>query len=173
MPAAKLIGGPYHPPACAVGDWLPDEIDGLLQVGGWTNARIPWPRRKKTGRHSPILCGDLVRAVRAESSEAVQYWWGVGPVTVAKWRRALGVPQDNTGTRLLRQARHPGIPPEAAARGRAKAASPESRAKMAQSKRGQPMHPNTAAALRQAVTKPKPPGWGQRANQWMRAKKGS
>lgn len=168
MPAAaELIGGPYRPPACAVGDWLDDEIDGRLQVGGWTNAPIAWPRRKKTGTHSPILCGDLARAVRVEASEAVQHWWGVGPVTVAKWRRALGVPQANVGTQRLRKQRHPGIPAEAAARGRAKAATPEARAKMAKAKRGKPAHPQTRAALLKAASQPKPPGWGRRANQWM------
>lgn len=165
-----LIGGPYSPPACTAGDWLDDAIDGALQIGGWTTAPIPWPRRKKTGAHSLILCGDLVRAVQLESSEAVQHWWGVGPVTVAKWRRALGVPQDNPGTRALRCERHPGISPDAAARGRERAASPESRQKMANTKRGMPMHPNTRAALIEAASKPKPEGFGQRANAWMSKK---
>lgn len=71
------------------------------------------------------------------------------------------------GRRLLQE--RTGVPPEAAARGRAKAASPESQAKMMTSKRGVPAHPNTAKALLDAARKPKPDGWGQRASQWMLA----
>jgi len=169
MRAPELIGGPYAAPACRAGDWLDDEIDGLVEVGGWTDAPISWPRRKKTGRASLILTGDLVRAVQTESSEAIQYHWGVGATTVWKWRQALGVGQVTAGTRRLKQAR--GVPPEAAARGRERAASAESRAKMAQTKRGRRMHPTTAAALLAAVRRPKPPGWGKRANEWMQRAK--
>lgn len=164
--ATRLLFGPYTPPSVRVGDWLPDEVAGLLQVGGWSAGRIAWPRRKKTGKHSLILCGDLVRAVRQESSEAVQYWWGVGPVTVAKWRGALGA-RDTPGTVALKAERHPGIPHEAAARGRERAAQPDVIELMAAQKRGKPAHPATKAALFAAASAPKPPGWGKRANEWM------
>lgn len=63
MQAPELIGGPYVAPRCRPGDWLDDEIDGRLEVGGWTDAPIPWPRRKKTGRAALILTGELARAV--------------------------------------------------------------------------------------------------------------
>lgn len=162
-----LIAGPYQPPACRPGDWLDDEIDGRLPVGGWTSAPIPWPRRKKTGRASLILTAELARAVRAESEEAICHWWGVSAGTVWKWRKALGVGRVTEGTRKLLQERT-GVPPEAAARGRERAASPESRAKLAESKRGRPMHEKTQAALLEAAHKPKPPGWGIKANAWMR-----
>lgn len=162
----KLISGPYHPPACRVGDWLDDEIDGRLEVGGWTDAPIPWPRRKKTGRHALILCGDLVRAIRTESAEAICYYWGVGPTKVWMWRQALGVGRTTEGTRQLLQERT-GVPPDAAARGRQKAASAGSIAKMAQTKRGTTMHPNTRAALQAVAHNPKPAGFGVRANKWM------
>lgn len=166
-----LIAGPYRAPECAVGSWLDDAIHGRVQVGGWTDAPIPWPRRKKTGRHSPILTGDLERAVHIESSEAIRYYWGVGLTTVWAWRQALRVGRVTCGTRQLLRERT-GVPSEAAAAGREKAASPESRAKMAESKRGQPAHPRTTVALREAASKPKPDGWGKRANSWMLAAKG-
>lgn len=167
---SKLIDGPYSPPACRIGDWLDDEIDGRLEVGGWTDAPIPWPRRKKTGKASLILCGDLVRAVRVESAEAICYYWGVGPTKVWMWRKALGVDRVTDGTRRLLQERA-GVPAEAAARGRERAATPESLAKMAEAKSGKPMHPTTRAALLESARKPKPDGWGARANEWMLAGK--
>ena len=82
---------------------------------------------------------------------------GIGPITDGT-RKLL---QDNTG-----------VPPEAAARGRQKAATAESRAKMAETKRGKPAHPATKAALLNAAKQPKPPEWGKRANAWMRAANG-
>ena len=62
MATTDLIAGPYHPPACRKGDWLVDELDGLTEVGGWTDAPISWPRRKKGGRPSLILTAELARA---------------------------------------------------------------------------------------------------------------
>lgn len=170
MQAPELIGGPYVAPRCRPGDWLDDEIDGRLEVGGWTDAPIPWPRRKKTGRAALILTGELARAVRTESVSAIRHHWGVGATKVWMWRQALGVGQTTPGTRKLKQERT-GVPPEAAARGRERAASVESRAKMAETKRGKPMHPTTAAALRAAAKAPKPVGWGKRANEWMQQAK--
>lgn len=164
-----LIFGPYAAPDAAAG-WIEDASDGLIEIGGWTAAPIPWPRRKKTGKHSPILCGDLIRAVQSESSAAIQHHWGVSAGTVWKWRQILGAPRVTAGTRQ-RLAEMTGVPPEAAARGRKAAATPESLAKMAASKRGKPAHPETAQALKQAASRPKPPGWGARANTWMQAAK--
>lgn len=159
----KLIGAPYTPPAVRRGDWLDDERYGAVEVGGWTSAPIVWPRRKKTGRHSPILFGDLVRAVRTESVEAICHYWGVGQTTVWAWRQALGVDTTEGSRRIARR----GVPADAAAKGRAVARSEESRAKIAASKRGKSAHPNTRAALLKAAKAPKPPGWGKMANEWM------
>jgi DNA-binding Xre family transcriptional regulator len=50
-----------------------------------------------------ILCGDLVRAIKLESVWAIKHWWGVSRATVTTWRRALGVPRTNPGTRQLFQ----------------------------------------------------------------------
>jgi hypothetical protein len=155
--------GKYCAPRVRVDEWLDDERDGRVQVGGWTDAPIPWPRRKKTGRHSLILCGDLVRAVRTESVMAICYWWGVGTTTVWAWRQALGVGSTAGSQRIARR----GVPAEAAARGRERAAMPDALTRMAGTKRGQPAHQNTREALLRSAKSPKPEGWGKRANQWM------
>lgn len=165
-----LLGAPYAQPACRVGDWLDDEIDGRLEVGGWTNAPISWPRRKKTGRASLILTVELARAVRTESVAAICHHWGVRPTKVWMWRQALGVDRVTAGTRRLLQART-GVPPDAAARGRERAAAPDVRARMAETKLGKPAHPKTRAALLAAAKSKKPTGWGKRANAWMLAGK--
>lgn len=159
-----LIAGPYTPPPCKRGDWIEDERFGLIEVGGWTAAPIAWPYRKRAGSPSLILTEDLARAVRTESEQAIAEHWGVGLTTVWSWRKALGVGRITRGTRAILSA---GVPEEAAARGREAAAAPEARARMAAGKRGRPMHPNTAAALREAAKRPKPDGWGKRANAWM------
>jgi len=163
MQATDLIAGPYTPPACRAGDWLGDEIEGATEVGGWTDARIPWPRRKKTGRASLIITSELARAVRTESVAAICHWWGVGPTKVWQWRKALGVDTTPGSQRIARR----GVPAEAAAKGRARAAEADIRARMADAKRGKPAHPNTRAALLNAAKRPKPPGWGKRSNKWM------
>src|SRR5438105_294244 len=97
----KLRHGPYMTPRCRVGDKLPCEHRGReVTVGGITDAPIPWPFGGK-GPQSPILCGDLIRAVQFESAIAVAHHWGVDKKTVRNWRRALGVPRTNEGTRRL------------------------------------------------------------------------
>ncbi len=104
----KLLHGPYHPPRAHPGEKLICRIRGAVKVGGYTDARIPWPCLSKKGRRgggrSLIVCGGLVEAVKNESEVAVAYWFGVCIQTVRKWRRALGVPPHSAGTRAL-QAR--------------------------------------------------------------------
>jgi prepilin-type processing-associated H-X9-DG protein len=47
---------------------------------------------------------ELVRAIRTESSLALQYWFGVNYATVCKWRKAFGITQWGTdGSRRLHQ----------------------------------------------------------------------
>jgi hypothetical protein len=165
----RLLFPPYTPPAVNIGDTLYDKITGKTKVGGWSNGRISWPRRKKTGAHSLILCGDLVRAVKSESALAIEYWFGVGATTVAKWRKALGVDrQNNAGTVKLYQDYKPlKITDDVAEKGRQKAKLPESIAKMAATKTGKPAHENTKAALLRNAKASKPEGWGDKANKWM------
>lgn len=169
MPKSKpiLIGGLYLPPQPS--DILHDEVYGDVEVGGWSTGPIPWPRRKKAGRHSLILCGDLIRAVRTESVAAIAWWFGVSETTVWKWRVTLGVDiNNNAGTqRLYKLLITEKLTPEVSARGREAARSPEAIDRQRRAKRGRPSHPNTKAALATAASQPKPEGWGKRANAWM------
>jgi hypothetical protein len=101
----KLLHGPYHPPRYRVGTPLFCEMRGSATVRGISAGRIPWPETTPSphgaGVRCLILCGDLVRAVKQESNQAVAYWWGVSGQTVTQWRKALGVQPRNEGTMRL------------------------------------------------------------------------
>src|SRR5262245_8189370 len=115
-----------------------------MTVCGLTAGRIPWPTGKRKGRgirgRSIILYGALAEAVLRESAQAVAFWWGVGPDTVWKWRRALEIlGTTNEGTHRLR--RDYALKPAAAAareKAHAKARDPGRREKIAAAKRGKP-----------------------------------
>jgi hypothetical protein len=49
-----------------------------------------------------LVDDELVRAIRSESSLAIQYWWGVQVETVWRWRKAFGVGRYNEGSAKLR-----------------------------------------------------------------------
>jgi len=166
-----LIGGPYRAPRINRGDVLHCEARGEdVIVGGFTDAPIPWPRVKKTGKPSLIVCGNLVDALHLESEQAISHHWGVGTVTIWKWRQALGIGRVTPGTSdLLRQNGEKGcLQPEVAAKGRIAAKSPQALAKMAQAKRGKPAHPNTRNALLHAAKKPKSAQWKAEHSERMR-----
>ena len=59
-----LLGAPYTSPLVIPGDWLVDELEGAVEVGGFTDGLFRWPTRKRSGRPSPILCGDRPRRPR-------------------------------------------------------------------------------------------------------------
>jgi len=91
----------YATPRFRYGKFVMCEMRGEIKIVGLTDAPIPWPIGKK-GRHKAIvLYGDLVEALRRESSQAIQYWFGVGSFTVWKWRKALGVGFATEGTSRL------------------------------------------------------------------------
>lgn len=139
----------YQPPRVSAGDWLEDELLGLVQVGGYHDGQIPWPYRRRTGAHSLILTSTLAEAVRTEAAQDIMAWFGVSEGTVWGWRKALGVTaRNNPGTqRRYKELAASKLTPEAAARGRAKAAQPEARAKaldtIAKGMRRRKPHPNT------------------------------
>lgn len=155
----RLLHGPYVAPAWRKGEPLECEYrDEDVRVGGLTDALIPWPRMLKSGRPALIVCGDLTRAVRAESVIAIAHHWGVGVVTVWKWRVALGVDPINEGTaRLYREYRPEKITATAYAKMTATARTPEAREAQAAIKRGKPIHPNTLAAFLRFARAPRSP----------------
>ncbi len=163
----KLLYGPYNAPKCRLGDKLLCEYrDREVTVKGMTDARIPWPLTRTNNRWSPILCGDLVRAVRTESSLAVGHHWGVHHVTVWKWRRALGVPPMTNGSRRLRiEYAIETLTPEVRAKGKAAMHTPEVRAKLSAARKGRPQHPNTIEACRRLGQRPKSEEWKRRLSE--------
>lgn len=166
-----LLGAPYLTPKVSPGDWIEDAERGAVQVGGYTEtARIPWPRVKRTGKASLILCGDLIRAVRTESALAIKYWWGVSGVVVARWRKTLGVEQTGSqgSLRLYRQYAPRKLTQEVSARGREQAMRPESRARHAATMRGRAAHPATKDALLEAARRPKNEKWIEKHKENMR-----
>jgi hypothetical protein len=106
---ARLLHGPYEPPALRRGDRATCLYrDADVVITGWSAARIAWPRCGRLGGHgggSGLLVNEeLARAVRLESSLALQYWFGVGVEVVWRWRKALGVSMWGTeGSRRLLQ----------------------------------------------------------------------
>lgn len=97
----KLLFGPYVAPRTPRNRRLYCQMRGSLRMGTWSDGPIPWPRRYRTD--SIILCGDLIRAVKMESVDAICYHWGVCRSLVQKWRAALNVPRYNLGTKQLRR----------------------------------------------------------------------
>jgi hypothetical protein len=166
----KLHHGPYVPPKCRVGDKLPCEYRGReLVIRGMTDAPIQWPCARRAPRASPILCGDLIRAVRCESEVAVAYHWGVNVATVWAWRRALNVPRTNEGTRRLFVAYTPErLTPDVRAMAREAMGSPEVRDKIRASKVGKPLHPNMIAAQREAARRPRSAEWKRAQSERMK-----
>jgi hypothetical protein len=108
---ARLLHGPYHPPALRFGDRTTCELRGEVVITSVSDARIPWPRCRgvegtRGGGSGLWLGGDLAKAVRRESAAAVMFWWRASKTAVLGWRKALGVTRtNNEGTRrLIREA---------------------------------------------------------------------
>jgi hypothetical protein len=81
----------------------------------------------------------------------VAHWWGISPLTVWTWRKALGVGPVTEGTRRLKSAHAPGPAGTAAlVKAQAKAQDPERRAKIAASRRGKPRPRHVIEAMRAA-----------------------
>jgi len=130
--------GRYATPRFRYGKFVMCEMRGEVEIVGLTDAPIPWPIGKR-GRHKAIvLYGALVKAVRRESSLAIQHWFGVGPFTVWKWRKALGVDRNTEGTSQLFSENSQTNPAviEGLAKAHGKAQDPERRAKIAAAQRG-------------------------------------
>jgi len=131
--------GQYQTPRFRLGQKVLCELRGQVVISGQTDAPIPWPIGKAGRHHALVLYAGLADAVRREAALAVAYWWGVCHHTVWKWRKALGVGATTPGTSRLRHEY--GIEPGQlanVAKATAKAASPESRAKLSAARKGKP-----------------------------------
>jgi hypothetical protein len=153
----KLLRGPCKAPRCRVGKKLFCEIRGWVPVRRISAGRIPWPPTIAGRSRAFVLCGDLVKALRRESNQAVCYWWCVTPQTVTAWRKALGVPRGNEGThRLAREWFLESVRADKLAEGQRNANSPAANAKKGAAWLGKLPPPHVMAALRKA-NKGRPP----------------
>jgi hypothetical protein len=157
----KLLYGPYRAPRCTVGQKLTCEYRKReVWVKGISDAPIPWPVARRGIRHFPIVCGDLVRALRTESEMAVAYHWGVHDATVSKWRQAFGIAPMTNGSRRLRIEWAADIfTAEFRAKGREAMQRPDVRAKLSASRKERRPHPNTIEACRRLGKRPKSDAW--------------
>jgi hypothetical protein len=97
-----LIGAPYRSTDFRPGDRVKCRVRGWVTVDGITRGPIRWPYVQQLGgKRSLILCGELERAVRTESVQAVMHYWGVSRTAVRRWRRTIGVGRFTEGTRQL------------------------------------------------------------------------
>jgi hypothetical protein len=100
--SAALVGGPYKAPKVKRGSTVACLLMGEVEVDGLTDAPIPWPYVEGlAGNRRYPLFGDLAKAIRAESVTAVCWHWGIGETLIRRYRKALGVPRFNAGTRAI------------------------------------------------------------------------
>jgi len=109
--APELLFGPYHLPPVRLGDRAHCQIRGEVEIIAWSDSPLPWPIGKRDGkRGNPsglVLFGDLVKALRRESSGPICFWWGVTRQTVVSWRKALGIKDITEGTqRVIDETSH-------------------------------------------------------------------
>ena len=110
-PRPPLLGGPYRAVRVRPGHTVVCLMRGEVEVHGVTEGArstddgpLAWPYVEPcpgTRRLTMLVLGDLPRAVRTESVQAVCHYWRVGRHTVQRWRRALGVGRMTAGTRAL------------------------------------------------------------------------
>lgn len=148
-----LLFGPYRTPNFKYGSTVFCQVRGQVRIVGLSSGPIPWPLGKRLdgGQKALIVYRGLAKAIRRESSTAVQHWWGVGPSTANKWRRALGVGPVTPGTSALKRENF-SQPWAELARQKAlsKAQDPERRRKISEARRGKPRPPKVVEAIRRA-----------------------
>jgi len=137
----RLLYGPYNPPLFK-GEFLVDAVRGKVKFGKYSNGLIPWPIFKKIGPRGSggfVLCGDLLRALKNESTPTICYYWGVCAGTVLNWRRRLGLAGLTPGAQRMVDI------------GVGLCKLPQSQAKLAVSARKRVMSAEGRDAIRQSV----------------------
>jgi hypothetical protein len=92
--------GKYRTSRYRIGQKVCCQVRGKVVIVALSDAPIPWPLCEAGGRLVPVVYQGLVRALRLESAQAIVHHWGVGQVSVTRWRKALGVGRTE-GTYLL------------------------------------------------------------------------
>jgi len=162
-----LLHGPYHAPRFRYAGRLFCEIRGTVTVGGLREAPIPWPYAQGMGRPL-ILCGDLVRAVKSESSLAVAHHFGVCVGTVRVWRRTLSVPRENEGSRRLWGRIANARTDDRLERARINSKKPAALAKASAKLKGRIIPQHTIEAVRQAAKRPRSAAWKKKMSAYWR-----
>lgn len=136
----KLRYGPYKTPRFKYGATVFCEYRGDVVIVGLSDAPILWPLARakhiKRGKPTPVVYRGLVTAVKKESAQAIQHWFGVGASTVNGWRKALNVPRVNDGSRELLREHFAPRAKRVQKMAVAKARDPQRRAKIAAARRG-------------------------------------
>lgn len=90
----------YRAPSCRIGSVLTCERWGEVEVVAMGGGAVPWPmcRPRRLGKLSPVLCGDLVTAVREESVEELVRLFGFRFSTATRLRQAMGIGRFTPGT---------------------------------------------------------------------------
>jgi hypothetical protein len=83
--------GKYRTPRYRIGQKVRCQVRGKVVIVGLSDAPIPWPLCKRRKWLVPVVYQGLARALRLESAQAIVHHWGVGQVSVSRWRKALGV----------------------------------------------------------------------------------
>jgi hypothetical protein len=146
----KLIGT-YRTPRFGFHQRVMDDVRGWVEIVGITDAPIPWPIGKRNRARLHVVYGELTKALRRESNQAICHAWGVTAPTVAKWRKALGIERETEGCRRLRRLN--ALSPEFVAirkKAHAKNQDPGRRAKISAAKLGIPRPASVIIKLRLA-----------------------
>jgi hypothetical protein len=107
----RLLGR-YSTPKVRYGHSAKCAIRGEVVFCGLSDAPIPWPLGRLSRPHKGklVVFRGLVKALRLESAVAVCHHWRISPVTLWRWRRALGIGANTRGSVALRAALRKGKP---------------------------------------------------------------
>jgi hypothetical protein len=115
-----------------------------------------------------ILCGDLARAVKIESSLAVAHHFGLSTATVKVWRKALGVPRENEGSRRLWGRIADARTDDRLERARVNSKKPVALAKASAKLKGRMIPPQVIDAVRKAAKRPRSSAWKKKMSTYWR-----
>ena len=80
-----LLGAPYTSPLVIPGDWLVDELEGAVEVGGFTDGLFRWPTRSAAAAlrrsSAATCCARYVPNAPSRCSSggvSVRAWWDAG-----------------------------------------------------------------------------------------------
>jgi hypothetical protein len=100
MPPSTVLHGTYNPPAVRIGQRVFCRVRyKWCRVTSFTDAPISWPRGqplKQRGGGGLIVDATLERAIRTESAESLEHFFGVSGGVVWRWRKAFGIPRAGT-----------------------------------------------------------------------------